>query len=116
MEAPMAVRRHWGRIGMLVVGAWLVLGWSTAPQAQAPQPSPTFTKDVAPILQRSCVNCHRERQVAPMSLRTFEEVRPWARAIRDRVARREMPPFHLDRNVGITEYIDDTSLSDAEIA
>ena len=76
----------------------------------------TFTKDVAPILQRSCVNCHRAGQIAPMSLRTYEEVRPWARSIKTRVAARSMPPWHIDKNVGIQEFKDDLSLPDKDIA
>src|SRR6185436_14451093 len=76
----------------------------------------TFTKDVAPIMMRSCVSCHRPGQVAPMSLLTYEDARPWARAIKTRVSRREMPPWNLDPTVGIKEILDDPSLSDAEIA
>ncbi|MFL2434096.1 MAG: c-type cytochrome, partial [Vicinamibacterales bacterium] len=73
----------------------------------------TFTKDVMPILQRSCQQCHRPGTGAPMSLLTFEEVRPWARAIKDRVVTRQMPPWHIDRSIG--EYTADPSLSDEEI-
>jgi hypothetical protein len=76
----------------------------------------TFTKDVAPILQRSCVACHRPGEMAPMSLMTYEDVRPWARAVKTRVAAREMPPWHIDRNIGIQLFKDDPSLSDEEIA
>jgi hypothetical protein len=76
----------------------------------------TFTKDVAPIIQRSCVTCHRPGELAPMSLQTYEEVRPWARSIKTRVASREMPPWHIDRNIGIQKFKDDPSLSDEEIA
>jgi len=83
--------------------------------AAAPEPA-TFTKDVAPILMRSCVQCHRPGQVAPMSLLTYEDARPWARSIKTRVARREMPPWNLDPTVGIKEILDDPSLSEAEIA
>ena len=79
------------------------------------QPSVSFTKDVAPILQRSCQGCHRAGQMAPMSLMTYEEVRPWARAIRSKVSQRVMPPWHLDKTVGIQEYQNDISLSDAQI-
>jgi hypothetical protein len=104
-----------GGILLATTAAW-VAGLTTRFDAQSPAAAPTFTKDVAPILQKSCVSCHRAGQMAPMSLRTYEEVRPWARSIRDRVSRREMPPFHLDRNVGITEYVDDPSLTEAEIA
>jgi hypothetical protein len=77
--------------------------------------SPTFTKDVAPILQRSCVNCHRAGEMAPMSLMTYEEVRPWARAVKTRVVARQMPPWHIDRHIGIQAFKDDPSLTDAEI-
>ena len=52
--------------------------------------NPTFTKDIAPILQRSCENCHRADGVAPMSLTTYEEVRPWARAIKQRTDRKSV--------------------------
>src|SRR5258706_2700972 len=76
----------------------------------------TFTKDVAPILQRSCVACHRPNEMAPMSLMTYEDVRPWARAIKARVSAREMPPWHIDRNIGLQQFKDDPSLSDEEIA
>lgn len=76
----------------------------------------TFTKHVAPILQRSCVSCHRAGEIAPMSLMTYEEARPWARSIRLRVVNREMPPWHVDRTIGIQHFKDDRSLSDEEIA
>ena len=68
-----------------VVGLVTPVGLSAQQAAPAaPAPAVTFTKDIAPILQRSCQNCHRPNQVAPMSLITYEEVRPWARAIRQR--------------------------------
>jgi hypothetical protein len=76
----------------------------------------TFTKDVAPILQRSCVACHRPGEMAPMSLMTYEDARPWAKAMKTRVAAREMPPWHIDRTIGIQKFKNDPSLSDAEIA
>src|SRR5215510_12307068 len=84
--------------------------------AQAAQPQVTFTKDVAPILQRSCQVCHRPGAIAPMSLLTYEDARPWARAIKEKVVKREMPPWYIDKNIGITEFKDDPSLSDADIA
>src|SRR2546422_2413562 len=77
---------------------------------------PTFAKDIAPILQRSCQTCHRPGAIAPMSLLTYQEVRPWARAIRQKVANREMPPWYIDKNVGITKFKDDPSLKDEEIS
>ena len=57
----------------------------------------TFTKDIAPILQEKCQACHRPDSMAPMSLVTYEDVRPWAKAIRERVLTRQMPPWHIDK-------------------
>jgi hypothetical protein len=88
---------------------------ASAAQAQDAAPAPTFTKDIAPILQRSCQGCHRPGEIAPMSLTTYQEVRPWARSIKTRVVSRDMPPFHVDRTIGIQSFKDDPSLSDAEI-
>ena len=78
----------------------------------------TFSKDVAPILQRSCQGCHRPGPGggAPMSLITYNDVRPWARAIKDRTIRRTMPPWFIEKDVGVQEFKDDPSLSDDEIA
>jgi hypothetical protein len=80
-----------------------------------PRTDMTFARDVAPILQENCQTCHRPGNVAPMSLLTYEDVRPWARVIRERVIRRTMPPWPVDRGVGIQEYKNDPSLSDEEI-
>ena len=93
-----------------------VIGLAAASAAAAPADEVTFSKDVAPILQQRCEACHREGQMAPMSLVTYEEVRPWARAIRRKVAAREMPPWHIDRTVGIQAFANDISLTDAQIA
>ena len=99
---------------MLVVGAALL---AQPVYAQTPGAGQvTFTKEIAPIFQRSCVNCHRENSIGPMSLRTYEDARPWARSIRTRVGTREMPPWGLDRHVGVQKIKDDPSLSDSEIA
>jgi hypothetical protein len=76
----------------------------------------TFTRDIAPILQAKCEGCHRPGQMAPMSLMTYEQVRPWAKAIRQRVAARQMPPWHIDPTVGIQSFQNDMSLSNAQIA
>src|SRR6478735_2488676 len=77
--------------------------------------APTFTKDVAPIFQEKCESCHRPDSIAPMSLMTYEEARPWAKAIKARVAGREMPPWHIDKTVGIQQFKNDRSLTDAQI-
>ncbi|MBV8728699.1 MAG: cytochrome c, partial [Acidobacteriia bacterium] len=76
----------------------------------------TFTKDVAPILQEKCQDCHRKGSMAPMSLVTYEETRPWAKDIRQRVITRNMPPWHLDKTVGIQKFQNDISLNDEQIA
>ena len=87
-----------------------------AQRAATGQGQVTFTKDVAPILQRSCIRCHRPDEIAPMSLLTYNDARPWARAIKERVSKREMPPWFIDRTIGIQKYKNDPSLTDEEIA
>ncbi len=98
------------------VAVVLMLPSAGAAQTPAAGRQVTFTKDVAPILQRSCQNCHRAGELAPMSLVTYEEVRPWARAVKTRTSSREMPPWHLDRHIGIQVFKDNPSLTDEEIA
>jgi hypothetical protein len=99
------------------IGVLATAGTVLAQQAGGTaRPEVTFTKDVAPILQRSCQSCHRPDSVAPMSLLTYEEARPWARAIRQKVAARAMPPWYVDKSVGLQRFKDDRSLSDEEIA
>jgi hypothetical protein len=86
-----------------------------APQqaASAPAAAPTFSADVAPIMYAKCVACHRPGEVAPMSLITFKDVRPWASSIRDKVSSRVMPPWHADRQYGA--FRNEQSLTQAEI-
>ena len=96
------------------LGAMLLLAPSGA--AAQPEHDVTFTKDIAPILQRSCERCHRPRGGAPMALTSYQEVRPWARSIKARTHAREMPPWFVDKNIGIQAFKDDPSLSDDEIA
>jgi hypothetical protein len=81
-----------------------------------PQKEVTFSKDVAPIFERACQTCHRPGSIAPMSLLSYRDARPWARSIREKVIKRVMPPWHIDRNVGVSKFKDDPSLSDSEIA
>jgi hypothetical protein len=76
----------------------------------------TFAKDVAPILQKNCQVCHRPGSIAPMSLLTYGEARPWARSMKQKVVLREMPPWFIDKNVGIQHFSNDRSLTDDEIA
>jgi hypothetical protein len=103
-EVPM--RMMW-RLGFSVS---VVLVTASAAAAQV-----TFAKDVAPILQRACQNCHRPGAIAPMSLVSYDDVRPWARAIKQKVANGEMPPWYIDKNVGITKFKDDPSLTPSEV-
>src|ERR1700730_11052161 len=102
----------------LVVG--VVAPFALNAKPAEPPAEVTFTKDIAPILQRSCQNCHRPNSVAPMSLLTYDEVRPWARSIKQRTAigphAGVMPPWYIEKNIGIQRYKDDPSLSDREIA
>ena len=72
----------------------------------------TFTRDVARILQQKCEACHREGSMAPMSLVTYEETRPWAMSIKEEVSARRMPPWHIDKTVGIHEFENDRSLTE----
>ena len=106
------------RLGLAVV-LMTTLGVIATPAAASAQDDArevTFTKDVAPILQRSCQACHRTGSIAPMSLLTYEEARPWARSIKEKVVTRGMPPWYIDRNIGIQGFKYDYSLSDDEIA
>jgi mono/diheme cytochrome c family protein len=99
----------------LVAAAIAIPAAATADSNEgAVSPKPTFTKDILPILQKSCQECHRPGTIAPMSLLTYEDARPWARSIKEKVVTRYMPPWHIDRTVG--EYDPDPSLSDAQIA
>jgi len=110
MNAPM------NRVTALAAAALLLVG--SGPSVRASQSaqtgaSPTFSKDVAPILYRSCVSCHRPGEMGPMSLRTFAEARPYARAIRENVVSRTMPPWHADPRFGT--FRNNRSLSQQDV-
>src|SRR5207244_12006970 len=79
--------------------------------ADTPAKPVTFSKDVAPILQAKCQECHQPNSIAPMSLITYQDARPWARSIKERVATRQMPPWHIDPSVGVQKFKNDMSLS-----
>ena len=106
MSKSRTVRVLLGFSGMLAIS-------SAAELTSAP---PTFTKDIAPILQEKCQSCHRAGSMAPMSLVTYDETRPWAKSIKQRVVTRSMPPWHLDQTVGIQHFQNDMSLTDAQIS
>ena len=75
----------------------------------------TYARDVAPIIQENCQQCHMEGSIAPIHLTNYDEARRYARRIRTKVTDRVMPPWHLDRTVGIQEFKNDRSLTDEEI-
>src|SRR5687767_15964791 len=87
----------------------VLLFMTAVPAAAAGPDSPTFSKHVAPIFQEKCEACHRPDSIAPMPLRTFEEARPWARSFKARVEARQMPPWHIDKTIGVKAFKDDRS-------
>ena len=99
----------------MLSGALGVILMSAASSEAQTSASVTFSKDIAPIFQAKCQACHQPNSIAPMSLITYQEARPWARSIKDRVARRQMPPWHIDPSVGVTKFKNDMSLSEAQI-
>jgi hypothetical protein len=102
----------WSVLALVIaLGAFIPVSASAADN----KATPTFTKDIASIFQDKCEACHRPDSIAPMSLRTFEEARPWARSIKNRVETRQMPPWHIDKTVGIQQFKNDRSLSDEQI-
>jgi len=96
-------------VGLVAVSAPALAAGDT------PSSPVTFSRDIAPIFQEKCQQCHQPNSIAPMSLITFENVRPWARSIRQRVVTRQMPPWHIDPSVGVQKFKNDMSLSDAQI-
>ncbi|MFN0087733.1 MAG: thiol-disulfide isomerase [Blastocatellia bacterium] len=108
-------RKGWAAglaISLMIIGVFLAathqLSGSRAMAGQI-----TFTKDVAPILFKNCTECHRQGEIAPMSLMSYAEVRPWAKSIRERVLDRSMPPWSADPKVG--HWANDPRLSQQEI-
>lgn len=96
--------------GVIAFAGSVIAADDSAPKASG---APTFAKDVAPIFQAKCMECHRAGEIAPMALTSYEEARPWAKAIKTEVAARRMPPWHADPVAG--PYRDDPSLTDQEI-
>ena len=73
----------------------------------------TFSKDVAPIFFRNCASCHRPGELAPMSLLSYKDARPWARSIKEKVVTRQMPPWHADPQYG--HFANEARLTQQEI-
>jgi len=94
---------------MLLLGAGLAVG---SPANPSPA-NPTFSKDVLPILQKNCQSCHRPGQVAPMSFLDYESARPWAKAMKQAVATKKMPPWFADPRFG--HFLNDRALGQGDI-
>src|SRR5262245_39351375 len=99
-----------GRFHAMTLGGLLALA---APALAAD--TPTFSKDIAPIFQAKCQSCHQPDSIAPMSLISYKEARPWAKSIKSRVTSRQMPPWHIDQSVGVQKFKNDMSLTDKQI-
>ena len=100
------------RLVALSAGVVMAVSLAAVP-AGAAEGTPTYNEHVGSILLDNCASCHRPNQVAPMSLLSYRDARPWARAIKAKVVAREMPPWFADPRFG--EFSNDISLSDDEI-
>ena len=100
------------KVRAVIVGLVGVCALGSASRSEARQ-APTFTKDVAPILYKNCSQCHRPNEVAPMSLLTYDEVRPWARSIKSKVLKKEMPPWGVGHSA--LKFANDRQMSEKEI-
>src|ERR1700740_775113 len=113
--------RHLSAVGIMltiliaVVAQTSALAADATPANAGAREQVTFSKDVAPILQAKCQECHQPNSIAPMSLITYTDVRPWARSIKERVATRQMPPWSIDPTVGVQKFKNDMSLSDEQV-
>ena len=114
LNAPIVKRR------LSVIAGSMLLATVMSASVRAQSSDATFTRDIAPILQRSCQNCHRPDGMAPMSLLTYEDVRPWSKSIKRRTALRDkpgvMPPWFIEKGIGVQDFKRDPSLSDDDIA
>ncbi len=115
--------RTQSRASALYRGCLLAAFFAPAVLAQSSSGAPgevTFSKDILPILQRSCQSCHRPNGAGPMSLVSYEETRPWARAIKERTHLGPhagvMPPWFVEKDIGIQKFKEDPSLTDEEKA
>lgn len=97
----------------LALTAWLSVAFSATVADGIP---PTYAKDIAPIFQAKCQDCHHSGGSGPMSLVNYNEVRPWAKSIKARVASRSMPPWFIDEHVGVQNFKDNWSLSNDQVA
>src|SRR5688572_32607660 len=103
------------RAAFLVLGGAILLSAQPAAEQASAPAAVTFAKDIAPLLQRNCQQCHQPDSIGPMSLMTYQGTRPWARSIKAKVLAGEMPPYRFDRNVGIQRLKHDLRLREKEI-
>ena len=101
-----------GYLNRFAICGILLVGGSSFLPAQSAAAAPTFAKDIAPIIYEHCASCHRAGEIAPMQLLTYEEVRPWAASIREKVATGAMPPWHSAAPRG--QFSNDRRLTDSE--
>ncbi len=106
-------RRLVGLLLAMVMIALTLMGTSGIDRSIAAPAAVTFAKDVAPILYANCAECHRPGEMAPMSLLSYKEVRPWARSIRDKVVSREMPPWYADPDHG--QFLNESRLTTSQV-
>ncbi len=97
----------------LLFSVTLCLAWLASTSANSKGKAVTFSKDVAPIFNKQCAECHRPGEGAPFSTLSYKDARPWAKSIKEKVANRTMPPWHADAHVGV--FANDRKLSQAEI-
>jgi mono/diheme cytochrome c family protein len=96
-----------------ILGLFTMVGPLMAAETASPANSPTFGKDVLPLLQKNCQSCHRPGQIGPMSLLNYEEARPWAKAIKAAVLSKKMPPWFADPQYG--HFNNDRTLKPQEV-
>jgi len=101
-------------LGAVAAMAMVVSAEGQAKPATQAAATPTFSKDVAPIFYKNCTNCHRPGEIAPMSLLTYKDARPWAKSIATQVGKGAMPPWHADPKHG--QFLNDRRLSEADKA
>src|SRR5262245_21544574 len=112
--------RHLSAVGILLTISIVTVAQTSAlaadtNTANAGAREVTFSKDVAPILQAKCKEYHQPNSTTPISLITFQETRPWARSIKERVITRQMPPWHIDASVGVQKFKNDMSLTNTQV-
>src|SRR6202522_2955119 len=95
---------------LCAAGLWMIASSAMAATATT---APTFYKDVLPILQKRCQECHRPGELAPMSLLSYQESRPWAKSIKSAVVSKKMPPWFADPRYG--HFANERKLTDSEV-